>query len=151
VAEGRLGGDWRLEQRRTVGGRAERTRRERWSGDESIEVKKSGFASEPRRAGDKDTRGGARGRPRRSSGRRRVAEQLAYACEANDRAPFKWRRRLTSGPLHLFDLSRFSNTHILIFELVTFLVSKFCRSTDWNTRSNLTLRIKFKIPKYCKL
>jgi hypothetical protein len=51
VAEGRLGGDWRLEQRRMVGGRAERTRRERWSGDESIEVKKSGFASEPRRAG----------------------------------------------------------------------------------------------------
>jgi hypothetical protein len=43
-----------------------------------------------------------------------------------------------------FDLSRFSNTHTLIFELVTFLMSKFCRSTDWNTRSNFTFCIKFK-------
>jgi hypothetical protein len=50
-----------MEQRRTAGGRAERKRRERWSGDGSREVKKSVFASEPRRAEDKDSRGDARG------------------------------------------------------------------------------------------
>jgi hypothetical protein len=51
-----------------------------------------------------------------------VAEQLAHAREASDRAPFKRRLRLTSGPRHFFDLS---NTHTLISELVTFLMSKF--------------------------
>jgi hypothetical protein len=56
-----------------------------------------------------------------------ATEQLARTHEASDRAPFKWRLRLTSGPRHFFDLSRFSNTHILIFELVTFLMSKFCQ------------------------
>jgi hypothetical protein len=81
-----LGSGRRLEQRQTVGGRAKRTRRERWSGDGSTEVKKSGFASEPMRAGDKDTQGGACGRPRRSSGCQRVAEQLARAREASNRA-----------------------------------------------------------------
>jgi hypothetical protein len=51
------------------------------------------------RAMDKGARGGARGRrPRRSSGRQRVAEQLSRAHEASDRAPFKRRLRLTSGP-----------------------------------------------------
>jgi hypothetical protein len=45
--------------------------------------------------------------------------------EANDRVPFMGRLRLTSGPQHFFDLSRFSNTHALIFELVTFLMSNF--------------------------
>jgi hypothetical protein len=61
----RLGSGRCLEQNRcTVGGGAERTRQERWSRDGRGEVKKSGFASEPRRTGDKDARGGARGRPR---------------------------------------------------------------------------------------
>jgi hypothetical protein len=51
------------------------------------------------RTGDKGARGGARGRrPRRSSGCRRVDEHLSCACEARNRAPFKWRLRLTSGP-----------------------------------------------------
>jgi hypothetical protein len=63
-------------------------------------VKKSSFASEPRRAGDMDALGGARGRPRWSSGHRCVAEQLARAREASDPAPFKRRLRLTSGPRH---------------------------------------------------
>jgi hypothetical protein len=54
----RLGGGRCLEQRQTVGGRVERTRRERWSGYGSGEVKKSGFASEPRRGGIR-TRGAA--------------------------------------------------------------------------------------------
>jgi hypothetical protein len=49
------------------------------------------------------------------------------AREASDRAPFKRRPRLTCGPLHFFDLLRFSNTHTLIFELVIFLISKFCQ------------------------
>jgi hypothetical protein len=98
---------------------------ERWSGDGSGEVKKSGFDSEPRRAEDKDARGGTRGRPRQSSCHRHMAEQLVHVCEASDRAVFKRRLRLTSGPQHFFDLLRFSNTHILIFELVTFWMSKF--------------------------
>jgi hypothetical protein len=68
-----LGSGQRLEQRWTARGRAKRMRWERWSG----EVKKSSFTSEPRRAEDKDARGGARGRPRWSSSHRRVAEQLA--------------------------------------------------------------------------
>jgi hypothetical protein len=54
-----------------------------------------------------------------------VAEQLAHKREASDHAPFMQRLRLTSGPQHFFDLPRFSNTHTLIFELVTFLKSKF--------------------------
>jgi hypothetical protein len=37
-------------------------------------VKKSPFALEARRAEDNDAQGGARGRPRRSSGRQRVVE-----------------------------------------------------------------------------
>jgi hypothetical protein len=44
--------------------------------------------------------------------------------EASDRAPFKRRLRLTSGLWPFFDLIRFSNTQTLIFELVTFLMSK---------------------------
>jgi hypothetical protein len=55
------------------------------------------------RAWDKGARGGARGRrPRRSLGRRRVDEHLSCACEASDRAPFKRRPRLTSGPQQFF-------------------------------------------------
>jgi hypothetical protein len=54
------------------------------------------------------------------------------ACEASDRAPFKRRLRLTSGPQHFLDLSRFSNTHTLIFELVTFLMSKFHQTGQVN-------------------
>jgi hypothetical protein len=48
---------WCLEQRRTAGGKAERRRREQWSG----EVKKLSFALKPRRAEDNVARGGARG------------------------------------------------------------------------------------------
>jgi hypothetical protein len=101
--------------------------------------------------GDKDAWSGTRGRPWQSSGHRRVAKQLVCMREASGWAPFKRCLRLTSGPLHFFDSSRFSNTHTLIFELVTFLMPKFCRSTDWNTRSNSTFCIKFQIPKDCKL
>jgi hypothetical protein len=54
-----------------------------------------------------------------------MAEQLAHVHEACDRVPFKWCMRLTSGPWHFFDISGFSNTHSLIFELVTFLMLKF--------------------------
>jgi hypothetical protein len=46
---------------------------------------------------------GARGRrPRWSLGRRYVAEHLSHVHEASDRAPFKRRLRLTSGPWHFF-------------------------------------------------
>jgi hypothetical protein len=54
-----------------------------------------------------------------------MAEQLSRVREASNRAPLKRRLRLTSGPQHFFDLLRYSNTHTLIFELVTFLMSKF--------------------------
>jgi hypothetical protein len=54
-----------------------------------------------------------------------VIEQLLHARDASDRAPFKQRLRLTSGPRQIFYLLRFSNTHTLIFELVTFMMSKF--------------------------
>jgi hypothetical protein len=46
------------------------------------------------------------------------------ACEASDRARFKRALSLTGGPQRFIYLSRFSNTHILIFELVTLLMSK---------------------------
>jgi hypothetical protein len=62
VAVAPSGGAWHLEQRQTVGDRAERMWREQWSGGGSGEVKKSGFASKPRHAEDKDARGGAHGR-----------------------------------------------------------------------------------------
>jgi hypothetical protein len=45
----------------------------------------------------------ARGRrPRWCSGHRCVAEQLSSAREASEKASFKWRLRLTSGPRHFF-------------------------------------------------
>jgi hypothetical protein len=56
-----------------------------------------------------------------------VAEQLLCAREASDRAPFKQRLRLTSGSRPFSNFLRFLNTQILIFELVTFLTSKFCQ------------------------
>jgi hypothetical protein len=55
------------------------------------------------RAVDKGARGGARGRrPRQSSGRHRMAEQLACAREASYWAPFKWPLSLIGGPQHFF-------------------------------------------------
>jgi hypothetical protein len=69
---------------------------------------------------DKGARGGAQGRcPRRWSGHRRVAEHLSHTRKASDQESFKQRQRLTSGS------QPFSKTQILIFELVTFLLSKF--------------------------
>jgi hypothetical protein len=111
----RLGDGRCLEQRRTARGRAERTRRERWSGDGSGEVKKSGFASGPIRAGDKDARGGTHGRPRWSLGHRCVAKQLAHAHEASDRVPFKRRLRLTSGPRYFFIYQDFQTPTLSVF------------------------------------
>jgi hypothetical protein len=91
------------------------------------------------RAMDKGTWGGTRGRrPWRCSGHWRMAEQLSCVSEASDREPFKRHLRLTSGPRPFSDFLRFSNTQILIFKLVTFLMSKFCRWIAWNTRSNFT-------------
>jgi hypothetical protein len=107
----RLGDGRRLEQRRTMRGRVERTRRERWS----REVKKSGFASGPIRAGDKDARGGAHGRPRWSSDHHCVAKQLAHMNEASDRVPFKRRLRLTSGPRYFFIYQDFQTPTLSVF------------------------------------
>jgi hypothetical protein len=95
--------------------------------------------SPPLQAGamDKGAWGGARGRrPRQSLGHRCVAEQLVRAREASDRVPCKRPPSLTGGPRVFIYLSRFSNTYTLIFELVTFLMSKIH---------------KIYLPKDCKL
>jgi hypothetical protein len=58
----------------------------------------------------------------------RATDAWASSChahEASDRAPFKRRLRLTSGPGPFSHFLRFSNTQRLIFKLVTFLMSKY--------------------------
>jgi hypothetical protein len=60
------------------------------------------------RAMDKGTRGSARGRrPRQSSGRQCVAEELARVREASDRASFKRPLSLTGGPSVFFIYQNF--------------------------------------------
>jgi hypothetical protein len=82
---------------------------------------------------DKGAWGGARGRrPWHCSGSRRIAEQLSCVLKASDRAPFKRCLRLTSGPRPFSDFLRFSNTHNLMFKLVTFLMSRFSQNLQVN-------------------
>jgi hypothetical protein len=50
---------------------------------------------------------------------------VARAHTGDRRKPFKRQLRLRSGPWPLFDFSRFSNTHTLKPEMVTFLMSIF--------------------------
>jgi hypothetical protein len=79
------GGAWCGLKSRAVAKKKRRAAKQRLGEQKGVQgVKKSTFASEPRRAEDKDARGGTHGRPRRSSGHRRVAEQLAHVREAND-------------------------------------------------------------------
>jgi hypothetical protein len=66
------------------------------------------------------------------------------------RAPFKWPLRLTGGPQHFFYLSRFSNTHNLIFEFVTFLMSKIhqmLHEDSWEHKEQLFFLAQLQIPK----
>jgi hypothetical protein len=67
---------------------------------------------------------------------------------------FKGRLRLTSGPRHFFYLLRFSNTHFLIFELVTFLMSKFHQifnRDSWKHKEQLSFLALHQIPKESKV
>jgi hypothetical protein len=69
---------------------------------------------------------------------------------ANVRAPFKRRLRPTSGPWYFFYLLRFSNTRTLIFELVTFLMSKFHQlfhRDSWKHKEQLSFLAQLQIPK----
>jgi hypothetical protein len=53
-----------------------------------------------------------------------AAMQLSCVRDVSVRAPFKRPLSLTGGPSVFIYLSRFSSTHILIFDLLTFLMSK---------------------------
>jgi hypothetical protein len=100
---------------------------------------------------DKGAQGGAHGRRlRQSSGRQCVAEQLAHArrpgtvyvaTESDRRAPA------------FFYFSRFSNTHILTFELVIFMsqIHQIFHKDSWNHKKQHSFLAQLQIPKYCKL
>jgi hypothetical protein len=78
-----------------------------------------------------------------------VATQLSRTRDASVRAPFKRRLRLTSGPSN-FLFKRFSNTHNLIFEMVTFLMSQFHQifhSDIWKYKEQLSFFTEIKILK----
>jgi hypothetical protein len=95
---------------------------EEWCGETvrgAVVGEKSSTAT---RAVHMGARGSTRGRrPLQSSG---AWPSSWRAREASGRAPFKLPLSLTGGPRVVFYLSRFSNTHPLIFELVIFLMSK---------------------------
>jgi hypothetical protein len=72
------------------------------------------------------------------------------AHEANGRMPFKRRLRLTSGPRHFFDLSRFSILQTLKFKIVTFPMSKlhqFFHRDSWKHREQLSFLAQLQIPR----
>jgi hypothetical protein len=76
--------------------------------------------------------------------------QLSRTRDPSVLVPFKRCLRLTSGLRHFFYLTRFSNTHILIFELVTFLLSKFLQMfhrDSWNHKEQLSFLAQLQIPK----
>jgi hypothetical protein len=78
-----------------------------------------------------------------------AAAQLSRARDASVRAPFKRRVRLTSGPRHFLFIKIFKD-HILIFELVTFLISKFCQIFHrdiWKHKEELSFWAQLQIPK----
>jgi hypothetical protein len=81
---------------------------------------------------------------------RAVTEQLLRTREANDRAPFKRRLRLTSGPGPNSYFPRFSNTRYLKLELGTFLMSKVCQILQvdrWGPKEQLFFFDQLQNPK----
>jgi hypothetical protein len=78
-----------------------------------------------------------------------TAEQLSHMRDASVWTPFKRRLRLTSGH-GIFYLLKFSNTHTLIVELVTFLMSKFHQMfhrDSWKHKEQLSFLAQLQIPK----
>jgi hypothetical protein len=97
---------------------------------------------QPERHEDKVGFGGARGL---RSGRQR-GHEVAGGCAAVTCT--------RSGPRQSFYLIRFSNTHILIFEKVIFLMSKFHQifhRDSWNYKEQPSFLTQLQIPKGCKL
>jgi hypothetical protein len=98
---------------------------------------------------DKGARGSARGRrPRQSSGHRRVAEQLAHACEASDRASFKRPLSLIGGPNIFLFIKIFKYPHfdIQIGDLLD-VQNPPNFDNSWKHKEQLSFLAQLQIPK----